>query len=68
MGRYRLSVSPPTAACQQGVVRRACDEGASAFNIEYVHSSYVDALLRHVHAEGSGPKLGFWDENPEIDL
>jgi hypothetical protein len=29
---------------------------------------YVDALLGHVHAEGSRPKLGFWNENLEIDL
>jgi hypothetical protein len=39
MGRYHLSISPPAAACQRGVVRRACDEGVSGFNIEYVHSS-----------------------------
>jgi hypothetical protein len=36
--------------------------------VEDLWSGYVDARLHHVFVQGSESKLGFGDENPEINL
>lgn len=66
-------MSSPEVSGYGGIGSGRSDDGRDGFNDECVHSggktkSRVDVCMHRALAEGGGLKLGFEDENPEINL